>query len=55
MYRYQEVDIEGAPQPPMPEILPEPSIAEILAEPDLEELTAPAGALKGFAPLEDDE
>src|SRR4029079_4070544 len=54
MYRYQEVDIEGAPQPPMPEILPEPSIAEILAEPDLEELAAPAGA-KGFAPLDDDE
>jgi DNA-directed RNA polymerase subunit beta' len=42
MYRYQEVDIEGAPQPPLPEILPEPSIAEILAEPDLEEITAPA-------------
>ncbi|MDP9177946.1 MAG: DNA-directed RNA polymerase subunit beta', partial [Gemmatimonadota bacterium] len=42
MYRYQEVDIEGAPQPPLPEILPEPSIAEILAEPDLEEVTAPA-------------
>jgi DNA-directed RNA polymerase subunit beta' len=42
MYRYQEVDIEGAPQPPLPEILPEPSIAEILAEPDLEELAAPA-------------
>src|SRR5829696_4577302 len=40
MYRYQEVDIEGAPQPPLPEILPEPSIAEILAEPDLEELAA---------------
>ncbi|HYN83374.1 MAG TPA: DNA-directed RNA polymerase subunit beta' [Gemmatimonadaceae bacterium] len=42
MYRYQEVDIEGAPQPPLPEILPEPSIAEILADPDLEEVTAPA-------------
>jgi DNA-directed RNA polymerase subunit beta' len=42
MYRYSEVDIEGAPQPPMPEILPEPSIAEILAEPDLEVVTAPA-------------
>ena len=42
MYRYSEVDIEGAPQPPMPEILPEPSIAEILAEPDLEERAAPA-------------
>ena len=42
MYRYQEVEIEGAPQPPLPEILPEPSIAEILAEPDLEELAAPA-------------
>jgi DNA-directed RNA polymerase subunit beta' len=40
MYRYQEVDIEGAPQPPLPEILPEPSIAEILAEPDLEEIGA---------------
>jgi DNA-directed RNA polymerase subunit beta' len=40
MYRYQEVDIEGAPQPPLPEILPEPSIAEILAEPDLEEMAA---------------
>jgi DNA-directed RNA polymerase subunit beta' len=50
MYRYQEVDIEGAPQPPLPEILPEPSIAEILAEPDLEELAAPTGATasKGF-------
>jgi DNA-directed RNA polymerase subunit beta' len=42
MYRYSEVDIEGAPQPPLPEILPEPSIAEILAEPDPEEVTAPA-------------
>ena len=40
MYRYSEVDIEGAPQPPLPEILPEPSIAEILAEPDLEEVAA---------------
>ena len=50
MYRYQEVDIEGAPLPPEPEILPEPSIAEILAEPDLEEELLPkAGALpKGF-------
>ena len=38
MYRYQEVDIEGAPQPPEPEILPEPSIAEILAEPDIEDV-----------------
>jgi len=44
MYRCQKVDIEGAPQPPLPEILPEPSIAEILAEPDLEEMT-PAPAL----------
>jgi hypothetical protein len=42
MYRYQEVDIEGALQPPMLEILPEPTIAEILAEPDLEEMAAPA-------------
>ncbi|MEO8194975.1 MAG: DNA-directed RNA polymerase subunit beta', partial [Gemmatimonadales bacterium] len=50
MYRYQEVDIEGAPLPPEPEIFPEPSIAEILAEPDLEEELLPkAGALpKGF-------
>src|SRR5688572_26000850 len=51
MYRYQEVDIEGAPVPPEPEILPEPTIAEILAaEPDIEEEFAPkAGALpKGF-------
>jgi DNA-directed RNA polymerase subunit beta' len=51
MYRYQEVDIEGAPQPPEPEILPEPSIAEILAEPDLEDVLPPisagAGALLG--------
>ena len=49
MYRYQEVDIEGAPQPPLPEILPEPSIAEILAEPDLEDVLPPmsAGALLG--------
>ncbi|MBA3270856.1 MAG: hypothetical protein H0T71_10115, partial [Acidobacteria bacterium] len=38
MYRYQEVDIEGAPQPPEPEILLEPSIAEILAEPDIEDV-----------------
>ena len=46
MYRYQEVDIEGAPHPPAPEILPEPTIAEILAEPDLEEDLLPkAGAL----------
>jgi DNA-directed RNA polymerase subunit beta' len=51
MYRYQEVDIEGAPQPPEPAILPEPSIAEILAEPDLEDVLPPmsVGALpKGF-------
>src|SRR6476661_3515256 len=49
MYRYQEVDIEGAPTPPEPEILPEPSIAEILAEPDLEDVLPPVGALpKGF-------
>jgi DNA-directed RNA polymerase subunit beta' len=49
MYRYQEVDIEGAPVPPEPEILPEPSIAEILAEPDLEDVLPPVGALpKGF-------
>ena len=37
MYRYQEVEIEGAPVPPAPELPPEPSIAEILAsdsEPD---------------------
>jgi DNA-directed RNA polymerase subunit beta' len=40
MYRYQEVDIEGAPVPPQPEILPEPTIAEILAEPDLDEIPA---------------
>ena len=45
MYRYQEVDIEGAPVPPEPEILPEPSIAEILAEPDLEDVLPPVGAL----------
>ncbi|MBA2708537.1 MAG: DNA-directed RNA polymerase subunit beta' [Gemmatimonadaceae bacterium] len=44
MYRYQEVDIEGAPLPPEPEMLPEPSIAEILAEPDLEEELVPKGA-----------
>ncbi|HEX2693605.1 MAG TPA: hypothetical protein VHL12_06130, partial [Gemmatimonadaceae bacterium] len=31
MYRYQEVDIEGAPVPPAPELPPEPTIAEILA------------------------
>src|SRR5687767_14569948 len=31
MYRYQEVEIEGAPVPPMPELPPEPTIAEILA------------------------
>ena len=55
MYRYQEVDIEGAPQPPLPELLPEPSIAEILAEPDLEELAAPTGVgvSKGYS--EDEE
>ncbi len=54
MYRYQEVDIEGAPLPPEPEILPEPSIAEILAEPDMEEeLLAKAGTLpKGFGEAE---
>src|SRR6266513_1857698 len=37
MYRYQEVEIEGAPVPPAPELPPEPTIAEILAsdsEPD---------------------
>ncbi|MGI9044679.1 MAG: DNA-directed RNA polymerase subunit beta', partial [Gemmatimonadaceae bacterium] len=50
MYRYQEVDIEGAPVPPEPEIFAEPSIAEILAEPDLEDDLLPkAGALpRGF-------
>ncbi len=31
MYRYQEVEIEGAPVPAMPELPPEPTIAEILA------------------------
>ena len=31
MYRYQEVEIEGAPVPPAPELPSEPSIAEILA------------------------
>jgi DNA-directed RNA polymerase subunit beta' len=31
MYRYQEVEIEGAPLPPAPELPPEPTIAEILA------------------------
>jgi len=31
MYRYQEVEIEGAPAPPAPELPAEPSIAEILA------------------------
>ncbi|PYO80477.1 MAG: hypothetical protein DMD63_01175 [Gemmatimonadetes bacterium] len=30
-YRYQEVEIEGAPVPAAPELPPEPSIAEILA------------------------
>src|SRR5215208_1566547 len=46
MYRYQEVDIEGAPVPPEPEVFTEPSIAEILAEPDLEDDLLPkAGAL----------
>ncbi len=53
MYRYQEVDIEGAPVPPAPEILPEPTIAEILAEPDLDEVPATVGALKGFADEEE--
>jgi len=56
MYRYQEVEIEGAPVPPEPEIFTEPTIAEILAEPDLEEDILPkAGALpKGFS-LDDEE
>jgi DNA-directed RNA polymerase subunit beta' len=56
MYRYQEVDIEGAPVPPEPEVFAEPTIAEILAEPDLEdELLPKAGALpKGFS-LDDEE
>jgi DNA-directed RNA polymerase subunit beta' len=31
MYRYQEVEIEGTPVPPAPELPPEPTIAEILA------------------------
>jgi hypothetical protein len=31
MYRYQEVEIEGAPVPPAPELPPEPTLAEILA------------------------
>jgi DNA-directed RNA polymerase subunit beta' len=31
MYRYQEVEIEGASVPPAPELPPEPTIAEILA------------------------
>ena len=31
MYRYQEVEIEGAPLPPAPELPPGPTIAEILA------------------------
>jgi DNA-directed RNA polymerase subunit beta' len=56
MYRYQEVEIEGAPVPPEPEVFTEPTIAEILAEPDLEEELLPkAGALpKGFS-LDDEE
>ena len=32
MYRYQEVEIEGAPVPPAPELPPEPTIAEITGE-----------------------
>jgi DNA-directed RNA polymerase subunit beta' len=55
MYRYQEVDIEGAPVPPEPEVFPEPTIAEILAEPDLEdELLPKAGALPKLG-FDDDE
>jgi DNA-directed RNA polymerase subunit beta' len=55
MYRYQEVDIEGAPVPPEPEVFAEPSIAEILAEPDLDDILPPtAGALpKGFGEAEE--
>ena len=50
MYRYQEVDIEGAPVPPEPEVFAEPTIAEILAEPELEDVLPTAGALpKGFS------
>jgi hypothetical protein len=56
MYRYQEVDIEGAPVPPEPEVFTEPTIAEILAEPDLDdELLPKAGSLpKGFS-LDDED
>ncbi|MFL5634830.1 MAG: DNA-directed RNA polymerase subunit beta', partial [Gemmatimonadaceae bacterium] len=41
MYRYQEVEIEGAPVPPAPELPPEPTIAEILASDTDSDLALP--------------
>ncbi len=44
MYRYQEVEIEGAPVPPAPELPPEPTLAEILAAETDTEFALPATA-----------
>ncbi len=44
MYRYQEVEIEGAPVPPAPELPPEPTLAEILASESDTEFALPATA-----------
>jgi len=41
MYRYQEVEIEGAPVPPAPQLPPEPTIAEILASDSDADLVLP--------------
>lgn len=41
MYRYQDVEIEGAPVPPAPELPPEPTLAEILASETDSDFAAP--------------
>jgi len=41
MYRYQEVEIEGTPVPPVAELPPEPTIAEILAADSDTDFVAP--------------
>jgi DNA-directed RNA polymerase subunit beta' len=45
MNRYQEVEIEGAPVPPAPELPPEPTLAEILASDSDGEFALPGAVM----------